>query len=81
MQFHDFPTIYSVPKRNGLTDEPPDRFYAGALAMLRLKGGRQPSHAVAVEHNRTVCESDGLAGISGDRKSHLGDSAGLDAGI
>ena len=58
MEFHDFPTIYGVLKHNGLTDDPPDRFYAGALAMLRLKGGRHPSHAIAVENNRTVCEWD-----------------------
>ena len=60
MEFHDFPTIYSVVKRNGLTDEPADRFYAGSLALLRLKARQFPAHAVAVEHNRTTCEWDWL---------------------
>jgi hypothetical protein len=60
MDFHDFPIIYSVLKQNGLVDEAPDRFYAGALALLRLKGGRHPSHAIAVENSRTVCEWDWL---------------------
>ena len=58
MDFHEFPTIYSVLKQNGLTDEPADRFYAGALALLRVKARQHPSHAVAVEHDRTVCERD-----------------------
>jgi hypothetical protein len=60
MDFHEFPTIYSVLKRNGLTDEPPDRFYAGALALLQVKARQYGSHALAVEHNRTVCEWDWL---------------------
>ncbi len=42
MDFHDFPTIYSVLKQNRLVDEPPDRFYAGALALLRLAVDRKP---------------------------------------
>jgi hypothetical protein len=58
MDFHDFPTIYSVLKQNGLTDEPADKFYAGALALLRVKAVQYSSHALAVEHNRTVCEWD-----------------------
>jgi hypothetical protein len=64
MEFHEFPTVYSVLKRNGLTDESPDRFYAGALALLRAKASRFPSHALAVEHNRTVCEWDWMRGGS-----------------
>ena len=58
MDFHEFPTIYSVLKQNGLVDEPPDRFYSSALALIRTKALQHPSHALAVEHNRTVCEWD-----------------------
>jgi hypothetical protein len=64
MEFHEFPTVYSVLKQNGLTDESPDRFYAGALALLRAKASRFSSHALAVEHNRTVCEWDWMRGGS-----------------
>jgi hypothetical protein len=59
MEFHEFPTIYSVLKQNGLVhDETPDKFYAGALTLLRVDARQHPSHAIAVEHNRTVCEWD-----------------------
>jgi len=58
MDFHDFPTICGVLKHNGLVDESADRFYAGALALLRVKARQHPSHALAVEHNRSVCEWD-----------------------
>ena len=58
MDFHDFPTIYSVMKQNELVDEPFEKFYASALAMLRVEATRRPRHALAVEHNRTICEWD-----------------------
>ena len=57
MDFHEFPTIYSVLKQNGLVqEETPDRFYAGSLALLRVKARQFPSHALAVEHNCQVTE-------------------------
>ncbi len=58
MQFHDFPTIYSVLKHSGLVDESADKFYSSALALLRVEARQHPSHALAVEHNRSVCEWD-----------------------
>jgi hypothetical protein len=42
MDFHDFPTIRGVLKRNALIEEPRDRLYAGALGLLWLKAWRDP---------------------------------------
>lgn len=64
MEFHDFPTVYSVLKQNQVVDETADRFYAGSLALLRLKAGQHPCHALAVEYNRTACEFDWIRGGS-----------------
>ena len=64
MEFHDFPTIYGVLKHNGLFNETADRYYGATLALLTGDAGRHPSHAVAVEYNRTTCEWDWLRGGS-----------------
>lgn len=64
MEFHEFPTIYSVLKQNGLVEETADQFYSSALALLRTEALRSPTHALAVEHNRTICEWDWMRGGS-----------------
>ena len=57
MDFHEFPTVHSVLKRNWLVEETADRFYAGALTLLRGKAMRHTSHALAAS----------LAGLSCSR--------------
>ena len=64
MEFHDFPTIYGILKQNHVVEETADKFYAGSLALLRIKARQFPSHAIAVEHNRTACEWDWVRSIS-----------------
>ena len=49
MEFHEFPTIYGVLKQNRVVEETAEKFYAGSLALLRVKARQFPSHAVAVE--------------------------------
>jgi hypothetical protein len=58
LEFHDFPTVYGMLKRNGLVEDSPNRFYAEALALLRSKALHVSNHVLAVENNRTVCEWD-----------------------
>ncbi len=60
MDFHDFPTIYSTLKHRKLVEASPDRFYRENLLMLRMVAHRRPSHALALENNRGVCEWDWL---------------------
>ena len=64
MEFHDFPTIYSVLKQHGAVEQTADQFYARSIAMLKIEAERHPSHALAVEHNRSMCEWDWLRGGS-----------------
>jgi hypothetical protein len=47
MEFHEFPIIYSVLKQNGLVEETADKFYAGALALLRVKATYSSSRFVS----------------------------------
>jgi hypothetical protein len=37
MKIHEFPTVYSVLEQNGLVDETADKFYAGAVALPRVR--------------------------------------------
>ena len=64
MEFHEFPTIYSVLKQHGGVEQTADQFYSRSIAMLKIEAERHPSHALAVEHNRSMCEWDWLAAES-----------------
>jgi hypothetical protein len=49
MGFHEFLATHGVLKQNGLTNEPPDRFYSSALALNRV-------HTTVIRQGANSCD-------------------------